>query len=127
MAVEGIAGLDIFVEHRIAFVTPEPFQLGGMDTKIHARCHGATLEAMAAEFCQREARCRGTLLDNPGDRPRVDFIHTKAGQGGLTAVPAAPAGPKSVGRQRPREYPLRQASGEDRGPGKNWLIRGGWR
>ena len=79
MAVDGIAGLDIFVEHCIAFVAPEPFQLGGMDAQIYARCHGATLEAMAAELQQRKASSRGTFLDDPGDRPRIDVIHTKAG------------------------------------------------
>lgn len=79
MAVEGIADLDIFIQHRLAFVAAEPLELGWMSAEVHAGRHGAALEAVAAELCQRKAGGRGTLLDDPYVGPLVDFIDAKAG------------------------------------------------
>src|SRR5277367_4147507 len=93
MAVERVAEFEIFVEHRIGFVSAELLEAGRVNVAVHAGAERAAFEAVTAQDLGVEAGPGGAGLDDPGDGPGIDRHAADAGQGGVVSVPAARRGP----------------------------------
>jgi hypothetical protein len=79
--LEGIAELEIDVEHDVALVAAELLEPGRVDAALQADAGCATLEAVAAERIRIKAGLGGASLDNAGGGAGIDRVMADAGQG----------------------------------------------
>lgn len=83
MAFEWIAGLQLIIKDVVALVPSKPLKFGWMYTLIHAGCHRASLEAMAAHKMMVVAGCGCPIFYDACYRLTVDCVaaDNRRGQG----------------------------------------------
>ena len=94
--VEGIAELEILVDHGVAPVAAELLKAGGVGAAVHAAGQGAALEAVAAERRGIETCRGGAALDDtatvPGSMASTPTTGEGTGPGHLRRVGAPRCG-----------------------------------